>query len=160
MLSNPVPTCNVHHKIVCGCFVGDGYPLTGELHVWLREIVGLLPTKRGAPNTFVKRYVCTFLSERFIFCHYVIVKCFFNSVVLPDESGVSGQQTRVVRGSVNPQFNHTMVYDGFQPSDLFQACAEITVWSSQPSTCLGGVRLSTGSGDTHVDVSKICCGTM
>ncbi|XP_056596961.1 synaptotagmin-like protein 1 [Triplophysa dalaica] len=104
---------------------GDGYPLTGELHIWLREIVGLLPTKRCAPITYVK------------------------SVVLPDESGVSGQQTRVVRGSVNPQFNHTMVYDGFQSSDLFQACAEIMVWSSQPSTCLGGVRLSTGSGVSY-----------
>ncbi|KAI7798784.1 synaptotagmin-like protein 1 isoform X2 [Triplophysa rosa] len=104
---------------------GDGYPLTGELHIWLREIVGLLHTKRCAPITYVK------------------------SVVLPDESGVSGQQTRVVRGSVNPQFNHTMVYDGFQSSDLFQACAEITVWSSQPSTCLGGVRLSTGSGVSY-----------
>ncbi|XP_051520285.1 synaptotagmin-like protein 1 isoform X1 [Myxocyprinus asiaticus] len=102
-----------------------GYPLTGELHIWLREIVGLLPTKRGAPNTYVK------------------------SVVLPDESGVSGQQTRVVRGSVNPLFNHTMVYDGFQSSDLIQACAEITVWSPQPSSCLGGVRLSTGSGVSY-----------
>lgn len=112
-------------KFVPSCSEGDGYPLTGELHIWLREIVGLLPTKRGAPNTCVK------------------------SVVLPDESGVSGQQTRVVRGSVNPQFNHTMVYDGFQSSDLFQACAEIMVWSSQPSTCLGGVRLSTGSGESY-----------
>lgn len=99
-----------------------GNPATGELHIWLREIVGLLPTKRGAPNTYVK------------------------SVVLPDESGVSGQQTRVVRGSVSPVFNHTMVYDGFQSSDLIQACAEITVWNPHPSGCLGGVRLSTGSG--------------
>lgn len=105
--------------------IGSGNPLTGELHIWLREIVGLLPTKRGTPNTYVK------------------------SVVLPDESGVSGQQTRVVRGSVNPQFNHTMVYDGFESSDLIQACAEITVWSQKPSTCLGGVRLSTGSGVSY-----------
>ncbi|KAK2886955.1 hypothetical protein Q8A67_015183 [Cirrhinus molitorella] len=109
---------------------GSGCPPTGELHIWLREIVGLLPTKRGAPSTFVK------------------------SVVLPDESGVSGQQTRVVRGSVNPVFNHTMVYDGFQSSDLIQACAEITVWSPHPSTCLGGVRLSTGSG---VSYSQAVC---
>uniref|UniRef100_A0A673HKA2 Synaptotagmin-like protein 1 n=1 Tax=Sinocyclocheilus rhinocerous TaxID=307959 RepID=A0A673HKA2_9TELE len=104
---------------------GSGCPPTGELHIWLREIVGLLPTKRGAPSTYVK------------------------SVVLPDESGVSGQQTRVVRGSVNPVFNHTMVYDGFQSSDLIQACAEITVWNPHPSSCLGGVRLSTGSGVSY-----------
>ncbi|XP_067282231.1 synaptotagmin-like protein 1 [Pseudorasbora parva] len=104
---------------------GNGNPLTGELHIWLKEIVGLLPTKRGAPNTYVK------------------------SVVLPDESGVSGQQTRLVRGSVCPVFNHTMVYDGFQSSDLIQACAEITVWNPHPSGCLGGVRLSTGSGVSY-----------
>ncbi|XP_072532276.1 synaptotagmin-like protein 1 isoform X2 [Salminus brasiliensis] len=102
---------------------GGGYPLTGELHIWLREVIGLLPPKRGIPNTHVK------------------------SVVLPDESGVSGQQTRVVRGSVSPVFNHTMVYDGLQPSDLTQACTEITVWNS--SNCLGGVRLSTGSGVSY-----------
>ncbi|XP_076864998.1 synaptotagmin-like protein 1 [Brachyhypopomus gauderio] len=100
-----------------------GYPLTGELHIWLKEIVGLVPPKRGSPSTYVK------------------------SVVLPDESGTSGQQTRVVRGSVSPLFNHTMVYDGLQPSDLTQACAEITVWNS--SMCLGGVRLSTGSGVSY-----------
>uniref|UniRef100_A0A672R7X7 Synaptotagmin-like protein 1 n=1 Tax=Sinocyclocheilus grahami TaxID=75366 RepID=A0A672R7X7_SINGR len=104
---------------------GSGCPPTGELHIWLREIVGLLPTKRGAPSTYVK------------------------SVVLPDESGVSGQQTRVLRGSVNPVFNHTMVYDGFQSSDLIQACAEITVWNPHPPSCLGGVRLSTGSGVSY-----------
>ncbi|XP_053347395.1 synaptotagmin-like protein 1 isoform X1 [Clarias gariepinus] len=100
-----------------------GFPLTGELHIWLKEVVGLLPPKRGTPSIFVK------------------------SVVLPDESGVSGQQTRVVCGSVSPVFNHTMVYDGLQFNDLIQACAEITVWNS--SKCLGGVRLSTGSGVSY-----------
>ncbi|XP_066531230.1 synaptotagmin-like protein 1 isoform X2 [Hoplias malabaricus] len=102
---------------------GGGYPLTGEVHIWLREVIGLLPPKRGVPNTYVK------------------------SVVLPDETGVSGQQTRVVRGTVSPVFNHTMVYDGFQPSDLTQACTELTVWNS--SKCLGGVRLSIGSGVSY-----------
>ncbi|XP_053084451.1 synaptotagmin-like protein 1 [Pangasianodon hypophthalmus] len=100
-----------------------GFPLTGELHIWLKEIVGLLPPKRGTPSISVK------------------------SVILPDESGGSGQQTRVVRGSVSPVFNHTMVYDGLQSVDLTQACAEITVWNS--STCLGGVHLSTGSGMSY-----------
>ncbi|XP_060798869.1 synaptotagmin-like protein 1 isoform X2 [Neoarius graeffei] len=102
---------------------GGGFPLTGELHIWLKEIVGLLPPKRGTPSISVK------------------------SVVLPDESGVSGQQTRVVHGSVSPVFNHTMVYDGLQSVDLTQACAEITVWNS--SSYLGGVRLSTGSGVSY-----------
>ncbi|XP_062869900.1 synaptotagmin-like protein 1 isoform X2 [Trichomycterus rosablanca] len=101
-----------------------GFPLTGELHIWLKEIVGLLPpSKRGTLNIYVK------------------------SVVLPDESGFSGQRTRAVRGLVSPVFNHTMVYDGLQPSDLTQACTEITVWNS--SSCIGGVRLSTGSGVSY-----------
>ncbi|XP_053468657.1 synaptotagmin-like protein 1 [Ictalurus furcatus] len=105
-----------------------GFPLTGELHIWLKEIVGLLPPKRGTPNISVK------------------------SVILPDESGVSGQQTRVVRGSVSPVFNHTMVYDGLQSADLIQACVEITVWNT--SSYLGGVHLSTGSGVSYGQ--KVC----
>lgn len=32
-----------------------GFPLTGELHVWLKEIVGLLTPKRGTLNIYVKR---------------------------------------------------------------------------------------------------------
>ncbi|XP_030644416.1 synaptotagmin-like protein 1 [Chanos chanos] len=106
---------------------GDGLPVTGELHIWLREAVGLLPTKRGAPNTFIK------------------------SVVLPDEGGFSGQQTRMIRGTVSPLFNHTMVYDGLHASDLPQACAEVTVWATHTHStyCLGGVRLSTGTGTSY-----------
>ncbi|TSK31387.1 Synaptotagmin-like protein 1 [Bagarius yarrelli] len=107
-------------KFIPPGFEDGGFLLTGELHIWLKEIIGLLPPKRGTTSIFVK------------------------SVILPDESGVSGQQTRVVRGSVSPVFNHTMVYDGLQSTDLTQACAEITVWNS--SSCLGGMRLSTGSG--------------
>lgn len=71
-------------------------------------------------------------------------------MVLPDESGDSGQQTRVVHGSVSPVFNHTMVYDGLQSVDLTQACAELTVWNS--SSCLGGVHLSTGSGNVGIQI--------
>lgn len=99
--------------------------------------------------------MCTFI----VVCLFLYVICWAHqyglclySVVLPDESGISGQQTRMVRGSVNPVFNHTMVYDGFQSSDLIQACAEITVWNQHPSSCLGGVRLSTGSGNTDLNI--------
>uniref|UniRef100_A0A671NU29 Synaptotagmin-like 1 n=1 Tax=Sinocyclocheilus anshuiensis TaxID=1608454 RepID=A0A671NU29_9TELE len=80
------------HLKFCLISLRSGCPPTGELYIWLREIVGLLPTKRGAPSTYVKRCVL---------------------------------------------FNHTMVYDMFQSSDLIQACAEITVWSPQPPGCLG-----------------------
>uniref|UniRef100_A0A4W5NB86 Synaptotagmin-like protein 1 n=1 Tax=Hucho hucho TaxID=62062 RepID=A0A4W5NB86_9TELE len=103
---------------------GGGLPLTGELHIWLREAQGLLSTKGGAVDSFIKSYV------------------------LPDTSRSSGQKTRVVKRSVSPTYNHTMVYDGFQPADLKEACAELTVWHREglKTHLLGGVRLSRGTG--------------
>lgn len=103
---------------------GGGLPLTGELHIWLREAQGLLSTKGGAVDSFIKSYV------------------------LPDTSRSSGQKTRVVKRSVSPTYNHTMVYDGFQPADLREACAELTVWHREglKTHLLGGVRLSRGTG--------------
>lgn len=45
-------------------------------------------------------------------------------------------------------FNHTMVYDGFRPADLRQACAELSLWDhgALASRQLGAVRLSLGTG--------------
>ncbi|XP_064203270.1 synaptotagmin-like protein 1 [Anguilla rostrata] len=105
-------------------FEGSGLPLTGELHIWLREAQGLIPTKGGTVDSFVKSYV------------------------LPDESRSSRQKTRVIKNTVSPTYNHTMVYDGFQAVDLNEACAEITVWEKDTfsSQLLGGVRLSPGTG--------------
>ncbi|KAI1901744.1 hypothetical protein AGOR_G00037550 [Albula goreensis] len=106
---------------------GSGLPLTGELHIWLREAQGLIPTKGGTVDSFVKSYV------------------------LPDESRSSRQKTRVVKSTVSPTYNHTMVYDGFQSVDLNEACAEITVWEKDAfsSQLLGGVRLSPGTGQSY-----------
>lgn len=46
-------------------------------------------------------------------------------------------------------FNHTMVYDGFGPADLRQACAELSLWDhgALASRQLGGTRLSLGTGE-------------
>lgn len=103
---------------------GGSLPLTGELHIWLREAQGLLSTKGGAVDSYVKSYV------------------------LPDASRSSGQKTRVVKRSISPTYNHTMVYDGFQPADLREACAELAVWQrdGMKTRLLGGVRLSHGTG--------------
>ncbi|KAM8883527.1 synaptotagmin-like protein 1 isoform 1-T1 [Synchiropus picturatus] len=103
---------------------GGGLPLSGELHIWLREAQGLLSTKGGAMDSYVKSYI------------------------LPDASCQSGQKTRVVKRSVSPSYNHTMVYDGFQPGDLREACAELTVWhrDGTKTLVLGGIRLSSGTG--------------
>lgn len=72
-----------------------------------------------------------------------------HSSVLPDDSRASRQRTRVVRKSLSPVFNHTMVYDGFGPADLRQACAEISLWDhgALANRQLGGTRLSLGTGE-------------
>ncbi|XP_034748502.1 synaptotagmin-like protein 1 [Etheostoma cragini] len=114
-------------KFIPDGFEGGGLPLTGELHIWLREAQGLLANKGGFIDSFVRSYI------------------------LPDASRQSGQKTRVVKRSISPTFNHTMVYDGFQSSDLREACAELTVWQREglKQHVLGGVRLSCGTGQSY-----------
>lgn len=111
-----------------GC-EGRGLPLTGELHIWLREAQGLLSNKGGPLNSFIRCYI------------------------LPDASRQSGQKTRIVKNTISPTFNHTMVYDGFQTSDLREACAELTVWQREglKTHILGGIRLSCGTGQSYGD---------
>ncbi|KAM7247765.1 hypothetical protein CapIbe_001718 [Capra ibex] len=106
---------------------GPGLPPSGELHFWVKEIQDLIPLRSGSPDTFVQ---CS---------------------VLPDDSRASRQRTRVVRRSLNPMFNHTMVYDGFGPADLRQACAELSLWDhgALGSRQLGGTRLSLGTGSSY-----------
>lgn len=109
-----------------GC-EGGGLPLTGELHIWLREAQGLLSNKGGPLNSFIRCYI------------------------LPDASRQSGQKTRIVKNTISPTFNHTMVYDGFQTSDLREACAELSVWQREglKTHILGGIRLSCGTGQSY-----------
>ncbi|NXA50169.1 SYTL1 protein, partial [Nothocercus julius] len=103
---------------------GAGLPPTGELHIWLKAAQSLAPLRRGTVDAFVQCYV------------------------LPDDSKASRQKTRVVKRSLNPLFNHTMVYDGFQAKDLAEACAEFTLWHREAfaKRPLGGIRLSLGTG--------------
>lgn len=116
-------------KFIPEGFEGGGLPLTGELHIWLREAQGLLSNKGGPLNSFVRCYI------------------------LPDASRQSGQKTRIVKHAISPTFNHTMVYDGFQTSDLKEACAELTVWQREglKTHILGGIRLSCGTGQSYGD---------
>lgn len=106
---------------------GGGLPLTGELHIWLREAQGLMSYKGGPVDSFVRSYI------------------------LPDASQQSGQKTRMVKRSISPTYNHTMVYDGFHTSDMREACAELTVWQREglKSYVLGGIRLSCGTGHSY-----------
>ena len=75
---------------------------------------------------------------------------FYSSTVLPDTSRKISQKTRVVKRTANPMFNHTMVYDGFRPEYLREACMEITVWDHDRlnNHHIGGLRLGLGTGET------------
>lgn len=106
---------------------GKKLPTTGEVHIWVKECLDL-PLLRGSNlNSFVK---CT---------------------ILPDTSRKSRQKTRAVGKTNNPVFNHTMVYDGFRPEDLMEACVELTVWDHYKLTnqFLGGLRIGFGTGKSY-----------
>ncbi|KAJ4935788.1 hypothetical protein JOQ06_017316 [Pogonophryne albipinna] len=101
-------------------------PSTGEIHIWVKECKNL-PLIRATIDPYVK--------------------CF----VLPDTSRKSRQKTRVLRRTVNPAFNHTMVYDGIRQADLSEACVELTVWDRDrlASNLLGGLRIGDGTGRSY-----------
>ncbi|XP_077954606.1 uncharacterized protein sytl2b isoform X2 [Gasterosteus aculeatus] len=101
-------------------------PNTGEVHIWVKECKNLPPI-RATIDPYVK--------------------CF----VLPDTSRKSRQKTRVLRRTVDPAFNHTMVYDGIRQADLSEACVELTVWDQDrlASSLLGGLRLGLGKGRSY-----------
>ncbi|XP_012379618.1 synaptotagmin-like protein 1 isoform X2 [Dasypus novemcinctus] len=114
-------------KYVPASSEGKGLPPSGELHFWVKDAQDLVPLRSGSLDTYIQ---CS---------------------VLPDDSRASRQRTRVIRRSLNPVFNHTMVYDGFEPTDLRQACAELSLWDhgALASRQLGGTRLSLGTGSSY-----------
>ncbi|XP_053854564.1 synaptotagmin-like protein 1 isoform X3 [Vidua macroura] len=118
---------NVALKFIPAGSEGGGMPPTGELHIWVKDAQNLIPLQSGTVDAFVQCYV------------------------LPDDSKASRQKTRVVKRSLNPLFNHTMVYDGFQAKDLAEACAEFTLWHREAFSKrqLGGIRLSLGTGSSY-----------
>ncbi|NWR57834.1 SYTL2 protein, partial [Bucorvus abyssinicus] len=100
---------------------------TGEVHIWVKECHDLPLVRGNRLNSFVK---CT---------------------ILPDTSRKSRQKTRTVAKTTNPVFNHTMVYDGFRPEDLKEACIELTVWDHNKlaNHFLGGLRIGLGTGKSY-----------
>ncbi|KAM6291954.1 synaptotagmin-like protein 2 isoform 2-T2 [Porphyrio hochstetteri] len=100
---------------------------TGEVHIWVKECHDLPLLRGNRLNSFIK---CT---------------------VLPDTSRKSRQKTRTVAKTTNPVFNHTMVYDGFRPEDLKEACVELTVWDHNKlaNHFLGGLRIGLGTGKSY-----------
>ncbi|XP_075294052.1 synaptotagmin-like protein 1 [Opisthocomus hoazin] len=118
---------NLALKFIPAGSEGGGLPPTGELHIWVKDAQSLIPLHGGTVDAFVQCYV------------------------LPDDSKASRQKTRVVKRSLSPLFNHTMVYDGFQAKDLAEACAEFTLWHHEAFSkrLLGGIRLSLGTGSSY-----------
>ncbi|XP_071588159.1 synaptotagmin-like protein 2 isoform X5 [Heliangelus exortis] len=100
---------------------------TGEVHIWVKECHNLPLLRGNRINSFIK---CT---------------------ILPDTSRKSRQKTRTVSKTTNPVFNHTMVYDGFRPEDLKEACIELTVWDHNKlaNHFLGGLRIGLGTGKSY-----------
>ncbi|XP_030310045.1 synaptotagmin-like protein 2 [Calypte anna] len=100
---------------------------TGEVHIWVKECHDLPLLRGNRINSFIK---CT---------------------ILPDTSRKSRQKTRTVSKTTNPVFNHTMVYDGFRPEDLKEACIELTVWDHNKlaNHFLGGLRIGLGTGKSY-----------
>ncbi|XP_006267567.1 synaptotagmin-like protein 2 isoform X2 [Alligator mississippiensis] len=100
---------------------------TGEVHIWVKGCNDLPLLRGNRLNSFVK---CT---------------------ILPDTSRKSRQKTRSVAKTTNPVFNHTMVYDGFRPEDLKEACVELTVWDHNKlvNHFLGGLRIGLGTGKSY-----------
>uniref|UniRef100_A0A3B3HSB8 Synaptotagmin-like 2a n=1 Tax=Oryzias latipes TaxID=8090 RepID=A0A3B3HSB8_ORYLA len=100
----------------------------GEVQIWVKDCKNLLPVRGSMINPFV--------------------------TVLPDMSSKSRQKTRVVKRTVNPMFNHTMVYEGFRLDDLREICVEITVWDQDhlKNYYIGGLRLGLGTRSYEVDV--------
>ncbi|TRZ19282.1 hypothetical protein HGM15179_007838 [Zosterops borbonicus] len=100
---------------------------TGEVHIWVKECHNLSLLRGNRLNSFIK---CT---------------------ILPDTSRKSRQKTRTVAKTTNPIFNHTMVYDGFRPEDLREACIELTVWDHNKlaNHFLGGLRIGLGTGKSY-----------
>ncbi|NXY14600.1 SYTL2 protein, partial [Atrichornis clamosus] len=104
-----------------------GKKTTGEVHIWVKECHNLPLLRGNRLNSFIK---CT---------------------ILPDTSRKSRQKTRTVAKTSNPVFNHTMVYDGFRPEDLKEACIELTVWDHNKlaNHFLGGLRIGLGTGKSY-----------
>ncbi|XP_055493183.1 uncharacterized protein LOC129698230 isoform X2 [Leucoraja erinacea] len=100
---------------------------TGEVQIWVKEANNLPQVRVHRLDPFVK--------------------CF----ILPDTSKKSRQKSRVVKKTRNPNFNHTMVYDGFGPEDLKDACVELSVWDHDKlvNHFLGGLRIGLGTGQSY-----------
>uniref|UniRef100_H3B7C8 Synaptotagmin like 4 n=1 Tax=Latimeria chalumnae TaxID=7897 RepID=H3B7C8_LATCH len=101
-------------------------PEGGELQVWVKEAKNLTAAKAGnLSDSFVKGYL------------------------LPARNKSMKRKTPVVKKTLNPNYNHTFVYNNVKAEDLQNICLELTVWDHEPLSSnefLGGIRLGVGDG--------------
>ncbi|XP_050719344.1 uncharacterized protein LOC127000010 isoform X4 [Eriocheir sinensis] len=70
-------------------------------------------------------------------------------LLLPEKGKASKQKTSVCRKTLNPTWNHTLVFDDTSLQELTERAMELSVWDHDrlgPSHFLGGCRLSLGKG--------------
>ena len=68
---------------------------------------------------------------------------------MPDRGRTGKQKTPVVKNSVNPMWNHILVFDGVDSMELADRSLELTVWDHEKlgtNEFLGGARLNLGLG--------------
>ncbi|KAM3827738.1 synaptotagmin-like protein 4 isoform 2-T7 [Vipera latastei] len=98
----------------------------GELQVWIKEAKNLTAAKSGGTSdSFVK------------------------GCLLPLKNRTTKKKTPVVKKTLNPHYNHTLVYNNIFVEQLSHICLELTVWDREPLSSndfLGGVRLGVGNG--------------
>ncbi|GAB0092466.1 uncharacterized protein DMENIID0001_074590 [Sergentomyia squamirostris] len=98
----------------------------GSLHVLVKEAKNLMPVKaNGTCDAFCKSYL------------------------LPEKSRSTKRKTDVIKRTVNPVWNHTIVYEDVTLQELSERALELTIWDHDrlaSNEFLGGVRFSLGSG--------------
>uniref|UniRef100_A0A2C9JC92 C2 domain-containing protein n=1 Tax=Biomphalaria glabrata TaxID=6526 RepID=A0A2C9JC92_BIOGL len=98
----------------------------GEIHVFVKEAQNLTAMRAAAgSNPFCKGYL------------------------LPDVSHSSKQKTPAIKKTTNPQWQHVLIFEGVDQSQLSQHGLELTIWDYEKMSSndfLGGVRLNLGQG--------------
>ncbi|XP_074530155.1 synaptotagmin-like protein 4 isoform X2 [Halichoeres trimaculatus] len=107
----------------------------GELHVLIKEAKNLMAMKSGGTSdSFVKGYL------------------------FPTKAKTSKRKTPVVKKSLNPHYDHTIVYKDLTLEQLKGMCLELTVWDKEAMASnefLGGVRLSSGNGTVKIGKEEV-----
>ncbi|XP_071532960.1 uncharacterized protein [Panulirus ornatus] len=70
-------------------------------------------------------------------------------LLLPEKGKASKQKTSVCRKTLNPTWNHTLVFEDTSLQELTERALELSVWDHDrlgPSQFLGGCRLNLGKG--------------